>query len=167
MSATLEGLSLQSVMSNAMSLTSQGRSYPVEQVYLPVKSQQDWLIQTIQCVLQLVTEEPQGVLAPSVNYHGNILVFLPGQKQISRVYNVLKEKLDPAVYQLCMLYGALPAKQQDEAITANTDGRVKIVLATNIAESSLTIADISIVVDSGYKNKLVSMLKRAAQNSQR
>ncbi len=80
---------------------------------------------------------------------GSVLVFLPGQAEIRRTETLLKERVsDPAV-DIVTLYGALDAQTQDRAISPAPAGRRKVVLATSIAETSLTIEGVRIVIDCG------------------
>ena len=84
---------------------------------------------------------------------GSILVFLPGEGEIRRVEYLLNDSSLPGDVDLLPLYGALPQNQQDEAISPPPAGRRKIVLATDIAETSLTIEGIRVVVDGGQFRK--------------
>src|SRR4029079_1581554 len=80
---------------------------------------------------------------------GSILVFLPGQGEIRRVEAMLRDRLsDPAV-DIAPLYGALDRAEQDLAVSPARPGRRKVVLATSIAETSLTIEGVRVVIDSG------------------
>ncbi|CAJ0999287.1 ATP-dependent RNA helicase HrpB [Sodalis praecaptivus] len=81
---------------------------------------------------------------------GSLLLFLPGVAEINRVQGLLGERLAEEVM-LCPLYGALPLEAQQRAIRPAPEGRRKVVLATNIAETSLTIEGIRLVVDSGLE----------------
>jgi ATP-dependent helicase HrpB len=80
---------------------------------------------------------------------GSILVFLPGQREIRRVETLLRERIADPLVDLAPLYGALDRAEQDRAVTPALPGRRKIVLATSIAETSLTIEGVRVVVDSG------------------
>ncbi len=146
MSATLSGLALTELMPEAALLHSEGRSFPVDISYRPVPSQQQWLEHLGRCILDVLAE-------PSGNSdHEDILVFLPGKAEILRLAQFLQERLDNLQYLISPLYGELPAAEQDSAIKAAT-GKRKIVLSTNVAESSLTIEGIGYVIDSGYKRQ--------------
>ncbi|MCX2958693.1 MAG: helicase-related protein, partial [Serratia symbiotica] len=81
---------------------------------------------------------------------GSLLLFLPGVAEINRVLERLNGEV-PGDTDLCPLYGALPLAQQQRAIQPAEAGRRKVVLATNIAETSLTIEGIRLVVDSGLE----------------
>ncbi|MCF1439738.1 MAG: ATP-dependent helicase HrpB, partial [Shewanella sp.] len=148
MSATLQGLPLQQLMPDAPLLVSEGRSFPVEVVYRGVKSQQDWLVHMGQEIVSLLQNLPQSVASSE---HQGLLAFLPGKAEILRLQGYLVERLSPERYGIFPLYGELGSNDQDAAVAPLEDGRTKLVLATNVAESSLTIDGISMVVDSGFK----------------
>src|SRR5207248_11515783 len=80
---------------------------------------------------------------------GSLLVFLPGAAEIRRVETLLRERLHDQTVDVVPLYGALDAEVQDRAIAPPPPGRRKIVLATSIAETSLTIEGVRVVIDSG------------------
>ncbi|MCK8044827.1 ATP-dependent helicase HrpB [Shewanella sp. 1CM18E] len=143
MSATLSGLPLSDVMPDAKQLKSEGRSFPVEHSYSAVSNQSHWL------------EHMAKVIINSLNEHttGSLLAFLPGQGEINRLHGILSARLDSSAYMICPLYGSLSAKAQDQAIAPAPEGIRKVVLSTNVAESSLTIDGITQVIDSGYKRQ--------------
>ncbi|WP_300483857.1 ATP-dependent helicase HrpB [Shewanella sp.] len=151
MSATLSGLALGELMPEAVTLHSEGRSFPVEVEYRPVPTQQYWIDYLGRCVLDLVSASSASVDKTASN--NAVLVFLPGKGEISRLQQFLRERLVQDAFLICPLYGELSGAEQDSAIAATTDGRRKIVLATNVAESSLTIEGIGFVIDSGYKRQ--------------
>lgn len=138
MSATLDGARVAKLLGAAPVIESQGRAYPVETRYRgrdPLKRIEDQVTEAVQ---QALNEQP-----------GSLLVFLPGQGEIRRVEERLRERLrDPAV-EIAPLYGALDQAEQDRAVLPAPAGRRKIVLATSIAETSLTIEGVRVVVDSG------------------
>ena len=146
MSATLSGLALGELMPAAAILQSEGRSFPVDLEYRPVPSQQQWLEHLCRCVLELA-------ITASLTPHNDVLVFLPGKAEILKSAQYLDERLDNAAFLICPLYGELSGAEQDNAIRASQEGKRKIVLSTNVAESSLTIEGIGFVVDSGYKRQ--------------
>ena len=80
---------------------------------------------------------------------GSLLVFLPGAGEIRRTESLLKERISDATVDIVALYGALDAREQDRAISPSPPGRRKVVLATSIAETSLTIEGVRVVIDSG------------------
>jgi ATP-dependent helicase HrpB len=138
MSATLDGAAVARLLNDAPIVTSEGRSHPVEVRYLP-RDPAGPLPETVaQTVLQALNEQD-----------GDVLVFLPGAWEIRRTQELLSARVDPAQVEVMPLYGDLPWEQQDRAILP-IPGRRKIVLATPIAETSLTIEGVRVVVDSGF-----------------
>ncbi len=136
MSATLDGERL-SEMLKAPVIRAAGRQHPVAIQYLPSAEQTPIAVEVFRAIRKAVRET-----------EGDILAFLPGSPEIRRVADLLeKENLRAVVYPL---YGDLTFRKQQEAILPDTMGRRKIVLATSIAETSLTIEGITVVVDSGY-----------------
>ncbi|PMG43587.1 ATP-dependent helicase HrpB [Shewanella sp. 10N.286.52.B9] len=150
MSATLSGLPLSQLMPDAATLVSQGRSFDVETLYRPVMGQVQWLSHLSQVVIDSVSSSNT---VPSDYQHGSVLVFLPGKGEINQLQRLLSQRLDPNEFLLCPLYGDLSPAEQDKAISPAPSGKRKIVIATNVAESSLTIDGITIVIDSGYKRE--------------
>lgn len=139
MSATLDNARLAQQLPEAPVIVSQGRSFPVERRYQPLATHERLEEGVAAAVRRLVQEEP-----------GSLLLFLPGVAEIHRVQERLAGTL-PTDTDLCPLYGALPLAQQQNAIQPAAAGRRKVVLATNIAETSLTIEGIRLVVDSGLE----------------
>jgi len=144
MSATLNTSAISALLDNAPVIQSEGRAYPVERVYLDTATPQP-TIKTLpsyvhRLLLKLLSEE-----------EGNILVFLPGVRQIKAVKKLLNESRVKDVY-ISTLYGNLSKEAQDRAIKAPAQGKRKVVLSTNIAQTSLTIEGIKIVIDSGLQN---------------
>lgn len=150
MSATLSGLALGELMPSAAILHSEGRSFPVEVEYCPVPSQQHWLEHLGRCIVELVSAN---TVTEKNTVHNDVLVFLPGKAEILRLVQYLGERLDSDTFLICPLYGELSGAEQDRAVAVSTQGKRKIVLATNVAESSLTIDGIGFVIDSGYKRQ--------------
>ncbi len=142
MSATLDAEPVARLMGNAPVVSSSGRSFAVETRHLPLpwskpgRKGARFENAVAALVQQAVAETEAG-----------ILVFLPGEGEIRRVEGMLKGRLDPAVI-IRPLYGALPFAEQRKAVLPERQGR-KLVLATSIAETSLTIEDIRAVVDGG------------------
>jgi ATP-dependent helicase HrpB len=138
MSATLDGARVAALLGNAPAIESKGQAFPVETRYLgrdpraPVERQ--------------VTEAIGRALRAET---GSLLVFLPGAGEIRRTESLLKERVTDAGVDIVALYGALDAREQDRAISPAPPGRRKVVLATSIAETSLTIEGVRIVIDSG------------------
>lgn len=135
MSATLEGSSLSAMFNHAPVVMSTGRQFPVDIQYHQAEDES---------VSRSITRLIRKVLKEQL---GDMLVFLPGTGDIMRVQSDLEETSEAFVVPL---YGDLPFKKQQEAILPHPEGRRKIVLATSIAETSLTIEGITTVVDSGY-----------------
>lgn len=143
MSATLDIGPINTLIPNAKLIKSEGRSFPVSMHYRPYK-------QSAQLHLQIFSVIQEALAA----HTGDILVFLPGASDIRKVQN-LCDSLPRSQLDVLPLYGALSKEQQLAAITKAKPGWRKIVLATNIAETSLTIDGISVVIDSG-KEKMAS-----------
>ncbi len=145
MSATLEGLDLSTLLNDAPKIFSEGRMFPVELHYCGTAATQEPLEkQLVRVVLRAISETD-----------GSILVFLPGQREINQLNKALQAQLDASVC-ILPLYGALPLNEQLQAIRALTPQdscRRKIVLATDIAETSITIDGISTVIDSGLSRQ--------------
>lgn len=139
MSATLDCGSVSDLLGHAPIITCEGRMFPVETRYLdqPLTGPIDHIVaQTIKRSL--------------LQDHGSLLVFLPGIATIRRVERMLLEaELGSSIY-IALLHGELPQAMQDAAIRPATPGSRKIVLATSIAETSLTIDGIRVVIDSGW-----------------
>lgn len=135
MSATLDGAVISGRL-DAPVIESLGRTYPIETRYLGRPDRlEDGVVRAVQVALFGET--------------GSVLVFLPGQGEIRRVEALLAERIrDPAVI-VAPLYGALDFKAQDLAISPAPVGRRKVVLATSIAQTSLTIEGVRVVIDSG------------------
>lgn len=137
MSATLDAASISKLLGDAPVLECQGRSFPVETKYLGRDPKDRIEPQAVRAIRQAVSEET-----------GSLLVFLPGQGEIRRTADILSGRL-PANCQVAPLYGGLDAKAQDAAIRPAEDGTRKIVLASSIAQTSLTIEGVCVVIDCG------------------
>jgi ATP-dependent helicase HrpB len=138
MSATLDGARVASLLGGAPVVESEGRSFPVATRYLGRDARVRIEEQVAEAVARALRAES-----------GSLLVFLPGAGEIRRTEALLRERLrDPAV-DVIALYGALEAGEQDRAIAPAPPGRRKVVLATSIAETSLTIEGVRVVIDSG------------------
>ena len=144
MSATLNTLAISKVLNPAPVVISKGRSYPVESIYLdsstipPTKKELPFYIHRL--LLRILEKE-----------EGNILVFLSGVREIKSIEKLLQSSNLQDVY-ISTLYGNLSKEAQDRAIKAPPNGKRKVVLSTNIAQTSLTIEGIKVVVDSGLHN---------------
>ncbi|MDE9465411.1 ATP-dependent helicase HrpB [Xenorhabdus bovienii] len=139
MSATLDNQRLSSLLPDAPVIVSEGRSYPVARSYHPLPIHQHFEQSVASAVLRLLQQET-----------GSLLLFLPGVGEIQRVLAQLEQKINADTL-LCPLYGALSLSDQRKAIAPAPAGMRKVVLATNIAETSLTIEGIRLVVDSGLE----------------
>lgn len=137
MSATLESEKISERLGNAPILTSEGRQYPVTVIHVPMEKEDRLPVSVTQAIIKALREQK-----------GDMLVFLPGAGEINRVEQQLTDANIGAI--ITPLYGDLPFKKQQEAIMPDARGARKIVLATAIAETSLTIEGITTVIDSGY-----------------
>lgn len=137
MSATLDADKIQTQFACPV-ITSEGSSYPVTEVYHSLANEQRWLDEMPGLIKKAIAEQP-----------GSALVFLPGRREINRVAQRLSDLGD--TIHICPLYGDQTKQAQQAAIAPAPAGERKIVLATNVAETSLTIEGIRIVVDSGKK----------------
>ncbi|GLH34667.1 ATP-dependent helicase [Pseudomonas sp. BR1R-5] len=140
MSATLEGERLSRLLDDAPVISSEGRMYPVDIRWgRPFQPGEFIEPRVVDSVLQALADQP-----------GSVLVFLPGQAEIRRVHQRLQESLAerPGIL-LCPLHGELDLNAQRAAIDPAPQGLRKVVLATNIAETSLTIDGVRVVIDAG------------------
>jgi ATP-dependent helicase HrpB len=137
MSATLDLPQLSGLL-NAPTVKSEGRLYPVDIKYGNGNDVRHIPEICAQTTIQAVKE----------NTEGDTLVFLPGQAEIKRCEDILRSNLRE--FEITPLYGMLSSSQQQRAILPSKSGKRKVVLATTIAETSLTIQGITIVVDSGF-----------------
>jgi ATP-dependent helicase HrpB len=139
MSATLDGARVGRLLGDGVPLIeAQGRAFPVDTIYLGRDPQERIEPALLRAIRNALAEES-----------GSILVFLPGHGEITRLADLLHEAIrDPAV-EIAPLYAALDRAGQDRAIAPTPPGRRKIVLATSIAETSLTIEGVRVVIDSG------------------
>lgn len=136
MSATLDGDKLSAQLNQAPVITTAGKQFPVSLRYIPTDKDLPISISTARVIRKALQEQ-----------EGDILTFLPGTGDIHRVTEILEtESLPVAIHPL---YGDLPFHKQQEALLPNSEGIRKVVLATSIAETSLTIEGITTVVDSG------------------
>ncbi|HWL31149.1 MAG TPA: ATP-dependent helicase HrpB [Xanthobacteraceae bacterium] len=138
MSATLDGARVGRLLDDAPLIQSEGRAFPVETRYAGRDPREPIERQVADAVVRALRAEA-----------GSALVFLPGQAEIRRAETLLKERIDDPAIDVVALYGALDAQTQDRAIAPALKGRRKVVLATSIAETSLTIEGVRIVIDSG------------------
>jgi ATP-dependent helicase HrpB len=146
MSATLDGARFAQLLGGAAVLRSAGRMFGVDTRHAPPPGPtsrpgalERWAATV---TLRAVTQSP-----------GDVLVFMPGAAEIRRCQRLLEESPSVAEFRLRPLFGDLTAEEQDAALRPDPDGRRKIVIATNIAETSLTIEGVRIVVDSGLERR--------------
>ncbi|HEH9406291.1 TPA: ATP-dependent helicase HrpB [Aeromonas bestiarum] len=147
MSATLDGMALEALLPDAPVIRSEGRGFPIDYHYRPINRQQ-WLEPQVGAV----------VLEALASHAGSALVFLPGQGEIERLAQWLEGRL-PDDVRLAPLYGRLDMAAQQAAIEPAPAGRRKLVLTTNVAETSLTIEGIHMVIDSGLERRASFDLK--------
>lgn len=138
MSATLDGAAVARLLGDAPVIESQGRAYPVDTRYLGRDDRLRLEDQAVRAVERALAEET-----------GSLLVFLPGQGEILRTAERLAERVRRPDVDIDPLYGALTPAEQDRAISPAPPGRRKVVLATSIAETSLTIEGVRVVIDAG------------------
>ena len=138
MSATLDGARVGELLDDAPVIESAGRAFAVETRYLGRDPRAPIERQVADAAMRALRAEA-----------GSLLVFLPGAAEIRRVETLLRERLDDQTVDVVPLYGALDAEVQDRAIAPPPSGRRKVVLATSIAETSLTIEGVRVVIDCG------------------
>ena len=138
MSATIDGARIAKLLGDAPVIASEGRAFPVETRYLGRKPDIQLERQMADAIATALRADP-----------GSVLAFLPGAAEIRRTQNFLSERVQDASIEIVPLFGALDAGVQDRAIQPAPKGQRKVVLATSIAETSLTIEGVRIVVDSG------------------
>jgi ATP-dependent helicase HrpB len=138
MSATLDGARVAQLLGGAPVIASEGRAFPVETRYLGRDASARIEDQVTDAVMRALRAET-----------GSILAFLPGQGEIWRVEERLRERIRDPAFVLAPLYGAMDMKAQDLALQPAPKGVRKVVLATSIAETSITIEGVHVVIDSG------------------
>jgi len=140
MSATLDAEPVAALLEGAPMITSEGRAYPVETVYADRRSD-----------APMEATVGTAVFRALVHDEGDILVFLPGAGEIHRTARWLEERVRnlPGRVRIAPLYGGLTQEEQDAALLPSEPGERKIVLSTSIAETSLTVEGVRVVIDSG------------------
>jgi ATP-dependent helicase HrpB len=138
MSATLDGARVRALLGDAPLIESQGRAFPVVTRYVGRNPS-----------ARIEDEVARVTLEALASDSGSILVFLPGQGETRRVAETLQARVKRPDVDIAPLYGALDSRAQDLAVAPAREGRRKIVLATSIAETSLTIEGVRVVIDSG------------------
>ncbi len=141
MSATLDEQALTDAL-QAPLLVSEGRSFPVDVLYRPLPNSNT-----------NITDHCARTVREALKHDGDALVFLPGVREITQVAALLSDL--PASIQVLPLHGQLNDAEQKAALTPAPAGQRKVILATNIAESSLTIDGVRVVVDSGLERRNV------------
>lgn len=142
MSATLDAARIAALLGDAPVIVSEGRMFPVRQTYRPRDPR-----------ARLEDEVASAVRAVLASETGSMLVFLPGVREIERTAETLRATLTDPSADIRPLYGAMSPADQDAAIAPAPPGRRKVVLATSIAETSLTIDGVRIVVDAGLARR--------------
>jgi len=138
MSATLDGARVAGLLGDAPVVTSEGRAFPVETHFLGRDPH-----------MRIEDQMAAAVVSALARETGSILAFLPGQGEILGTQRRLEDRIkDPAV-EIAPLYGAMDVAAQDRAVRPASAGRRKVVLATSIAETSITIEGVRVVIDSG------------------
>jgi ATP-dependent helicase HrpB len=138
MSATIDGARIAAALDDAPVISSEGRAFAVETRYLGREAAKPVEPQVADAVFRALRAET-----------GSVLVFLPGVAEIRRTETALRERCNDPAVDIFPLHGALDFDAQDRAIAPAASGRRKVVLATSIAETSLTIEGVRVVVDSG------------------
>ncbi len=138
MSATIDGARIAKALGDAPVITSEGRAFAVETRYLGRDMLKPIEPQIAEAVARALRAET-----------GSILAFLPGTAEIRRTETLLRERIAEPAVEVFALHGTLDFAAQDRAIAPTAPGRRKVVLATSIAETSLTIEGVRVVVDSG------------------
>lgn len=147
MSATLDTAPLAELLDNAPVLTSEGRAFPVDVHYRPLPPASGRPPRIVDHVAAIIREALNEEM-------GSILTFLPGAGEIRQVERLMRPQLPPGTH-LTPLYGNLKGEEQDRAIQPAPEGERKIVLATAIAETSLTIEGVRVVIDAGQARRAV------------
>lgn len=142
MSATLDGARVAGLLGDAPQIVSEGRMFPVRERYLGRDARAPIEQQMVDAVRSALASE-----------EGSLLCFLPGAREIERTAARLAETLCDPTVSVHTLYGALDPRAQDAAIAPPVKGQRKVVLATSIAETSLTIEGVRVVIDSGLSRR--------------
>lgn len=142
MSATLDGARVSKLLGESQIVESQGRAFPVETRYRGRDPQR-----------RIEDEMTDAILAALRSEDGSLLCFLPGAGEIRRVQERVQERLSDTNVIIAPLFGALDFRAQDLAISPAPAGKRKVVLATSIAETSLTIDGVRVVIDSGLSRR--------------
>ena len=139
-SATLDGARFSQLMDDAPVLESEGKRWPLEYLYVGRRTEQTIEIDIVRTVRQALSEQ-----------QGDLLVFLPGVREIDRAFDALGACGDDIVVH--KLHGQIDPAAQRLAVRRDVAGRRKVIFATNIAETSLTIDGVRVVIDSGLARR--------------
>ncbi len=142
MSATLDTQAVAALLGGAPVIAAQGRLFPIAYRYLGYAAHKSLEDNTADAVMRALAEED-----------GDVLVFLPGARDIDRTARLLQARVQQPAIDVCTLYGAMDGRAQDAALAPSPAGWRKIVLSTAIAESSLTIDGVRVVIDAGFARK--------------
>ena len=143
MSATMDSDALGKFL-NAPVIKVPGRGFPVEIIYREAPAD----------LKDMVRDTARAIMENAFTDNGNILAFLPGSEEIRRC-KIFLEEFAAGKFALHQLHGTLPLDEQHAAIAPEPDGKRKIILATNVAESSLTVEGVTTVIDSGWEKRAV------------
>jgi len=138
MSATLDGLAIAKLLGDAQIIESNGQSFPVTTHYARFTSEKSIEARIVDTIVRALDEQ-----------EGDLLVFLPGRREIRRVENILWEKRLSEDVLVNSLYGDASYQQQSAALSPAPHGKRKVILSTSVAETSLTIDGVCVVIDSG------------------
>jgi ATP-dependent helicase HrpB len=138
MSATLDTGGVAALLGDAPVISTPGRSHPVE-VHYRTRPRTGWIEPVAAATVRRVLEE----------HEGDVLVFLPGTGEIRRTEEALRDPPLPSHVDLLPLHGSLPGEVQDRALRPSPPGRRRVVLSTDLAESSVTLAGVRVVIDGG------------------
>jgi ATP-dependent helicase HrpB len=138
MSATLDGLAIAKLLGDAHMIESKGQSFPVTTYYARFTSEKSVEARIVDTIVRALDE-----------HEGDLLVFLPGRREMKRVENLLWEKHLSEDVIVHSLYGDAPYQHQSAALSPAPSGKRKVILSTSVAETSLTIDGVCVVIDSG------------------
>ncbi len=144
MSATLESAAVAHFLDGAAVIESEGRMHPVEVSYLRRADDRPLDVRVARAVVGELAEHPTG----------DVLVFLPGVGEIRRVDERVREEVEAAGAEVHHLYGDLPLERQRAALSASAAGRRRVILCTNVAETSVTVEGVEVVIDAGLERRL-------------
>ena len=141
-SATINTKTFSSFFFDAPIISIDAKTYPIAVNYMPLKLKKEAEDEYYARIDEIIYKDKK-------NNPGDVLVFLPGEAEIKSLIEHLKKGEHSSLYQLYPLYGRLSKEEQERVFTPTKEGKVKVVVATNIAETSITIDGITTVIDSG------------------